>query len=227
MVIIPVEMFACTYNEGKGASDLDDVTAKWNKWADENGTDDYSAWTLTPYYFGSEQDFDVIWLGAAKNAVALGRAQDTYIAEDAGLRAEFEEVLSCDAHVNFASVNYKALPDGRTPQNSVLTFSDCSYKEGATFDQLSAAMDQWAQHLSDAGSTTGIFHWYPMYGGGKEEFDFKWLQAFDNLTALGADYDNFGNGGAWRVRMELLSPLISCDGSRAYLAENRRYTQLR
>ena len=161
MVIIPVELFTCTYNDRQGPNNLDRVIDNWNAWADNNGTDEYAAWTLTPYYFGPNQEFDMIWMGAGKTAVALGQAQDDYAANDVGLIDDFAEVLDCDSHSNFASVNYKAPPEGATPASSVLTFSDCKYREGATFSAVSAAMAEWSQHLSDEGSVTGIWHWYP------------------------------------------------------------------
>jgi hypothetical protein len=225
--VIPVELFACTYNDGQDASNLDKVVDKWNKWADKTGLDDYAAWTLTPFYFGPDQEFDVIWLGAGKDAVALGKAQDDYNAENAGLHAAFDEVLSCNAHINFASLNYKALPDGATPSNSVLTFSDCKYKDGASFSKLATAMGEWSQHLNDKGSSSAIFHWYPVYGGGGEEFDFKWIEAFKNLTELGVDFETMGNGGSYATNGKLMGHLVDCDSSRAYLANNRRFAQLR
>jgi hypothetical protein len=227
MLVIPVELFSCSYNDRKGPDDLDKVIDKWNEWADKSGLDDYAAWTLTPYYFGPDQEFDVIWMGAGKNAVALGKAQDAYNAEDAGLHDDFSEVLTCDSHSNFASLNYKAPPAGETPANSVLTFSDCTYKEGASFPALSAAMGEWSQHLSDAGSNAGVWHWYPAYGGGGEEFSFKWLEAHENLAALGADYESYGNGGGFVTNGRLFGHLISCDSTRAYLAQSRRFVQLR
>ena len=227
MLVIPVELFACTYNDRQGPDDLDKVIAKWNAWADSKAVDDYAAWTLTPYYYGPEQDFDVIWMGAGKDGIALGRAQDTYLADNDGLDDDFNEVLSCAAHTNFASINFKAPPEGATPQNSVLTFSDCKYEDSASFTALGAAMAQWSQHLSDGGSTAGVWHWYPAYGGGGEEFDFKWLQAYADFEELGADYERYGNGRGFVTRGRLLGHLIDCDSSRAYLAQSRRFVQLR
>jgi hypothetical protein len=225
--VIPVELFTCSYQEGKGPADLDDVVDKWNAWADKNKNDDYAAWTLTPYYYGPEQEFDFIWLGAGKSAVALGKAQEAFLAENEGLRAAFNEVMACNAHSNFASINFKPAPKGKTPENSVLTFSDCSYKEGGSFSSLSASMADWSKHLEDAGSTTAIFHWYPVYGGGGEAFDFKWLEAHESLATLGADYDSYGNGGGYKTYGRLLSHMIECDSTRVYLAKSRRYVQLR
>ncbi len=144
----------CTFNDRQGPDNLDRVVDKWNEWADRNAVDDYAAWTLTPYYFGPQQEFDVIWMGAGKSAVALGRDRTCIWRKTTGFREDFEDVLDCDGHSNFASVNYKAPPEGATPATSVLTFSDCKYKEGATFSAVSAAMAQWSQHLSDEGSVT-------------------------------------------------------------------------
>jgi len=225
--VVPVELFTCNFHEGKGPGDLDAVVDKWNDWADKARIDDYAAWTLTPFYFGADQTFDVIWLGAGKSGVALGKAQDLYNAENAGLHAAFDEVLSCDAHVNFASIPYKLPEKSKTPTDSVLTFSDCTLKEGATFVALGAAMQEWAQHLSDAGSDTSIWHWWPVYGGGGEEFSFKWLEAHENFADLGADFDRYGNGGGYVLNNRLFRHMLSCDSSRAYLAKSRRYVQLR
>ena len=44
----PLELFACTYNEGKGPADLDKAAAAWNAWADKHDLNGYSAWTLVP-----------------------------------------------------------------------------------------------------------------------------------------------------------------------------------
>ncbi len=72
--VIPVEMFACTYNENKGPADLDKAVDNWNAWADKKGWDSYAAWTLTPYYYGPEQEFDVLWLGAGTRRCRIGQS---------------------------------------------------------------------------------------------------------------------------------------------------------
>lgn len=227
MLVIPVELFACSYNDRKDSDDLDDVVDKWNAHLDKNGTDSYAAWTLTPDYYGPDQEFDVIWMGAAENAIAMGEGHDAWLADNDGIADEFAEVLTCNSHSNFASINHKALPDGSTPGNTVLTFSDCSYKEGATFAAVGAAMAKWSQYLTDAGSTAGIFHWYPVWGGGGEKFTFKWLEAFANHAELGADYERYGNGRGFETRGNLLRHLLSCDSARVYNARSRRSAQLR
>ena len=227
MLVIQVELYACSYNDRKDSDDLDDVVDKWNAHMDENGTDSYAAWTLTPDYYGPNQEFDVIWMGAAKNAIAMGEGHDAWLAGNDGIAAEFAEVVSCAAHTNFASINFKALPDNDASSTAVLTFSDCSYKEGASFDAVGAAMAKWSKYQTDAGSTAGIFNWYPVWGGGGEEFTFKMLQGYASHAELGADYERYGNGRGFVTRNRLLSHLVSCDSARVYNAHNRRAAQLR
>jgi hypothetical protein len=88
-------------------------------------------------------------------------------------------------------------------------------------------MREWGNALSAEGSTAGIFNWYPAYGGGGEDFTFKLMQAHENLATLGADYDRYATGGGFVTRGKLLNHLVSCDAARAYLAQNRRFVQLR
>jgi hypothetical protein len=227
--IIPVEMYACTYNDGKGARDLDRWVDKWTKWADDRGMDNYAAWTLTPYYFGPGENagIDVIWMGAGTDAVALGQTQEDWLANNGGLANEIAEIVTCGSHGNFASVNFKLPPQAATPSNAVLTFSDCTYKDAAGGGAVNAAMAQWSEYMADNGSEAGIWHWYPAYGGGAEKFDFKWLEAHEDLAALGADYEAFGNGGGFVTYNRLLGHLVDCDSARAYRAQSRRFVQLR
>ena len=70
--IVPVELFVCSFVEGKGPEDLNAVVAQWNEFMDDRKVNDYAAWLLTPYYYGTDQDFDVIWMGASKDGNAMG-----------------------------------------------------------------------------------------------------------------------------------------------------------
>ena len=82
----PVELWACSYNEGKGPADLDKAIAGWNAWADKNQMNDYFGWTLVPYYFSSEQDFDVLWLGDtdAGLCLRLGSEREAWVNRQRG-----------------------------------------------------------------------------------------------------------------------------------------------
>ena len=226
-VFVPVELYACQYNEGKGPADLDAATAAWTEYSDQNNVDSYAAWTLEKHYFGQEQDFDVLWLGAWKNANEMGTGTDNYLATGGALEAGFMSVVTCAAHVNLASVNPVPPPGGQTPETGVLTVSNCTVKEGVRNSDLAAAMDHWGQALKDAGIEVGIYHWYPVFGGGDDEFTFKWVESYANHTALGKAYEIMGNGGLYLKNRELFNDLLDCDSARVYNAKNRRKAQLR
>jgi len=227
---VPTELWACKYNEGQGSADLDVVAGKWNAYMDESEADSYAAWTLTPQYFTDEQDFDVLWLGAWKDGNAMGQGRDNYHATGGAIMAEFGKVLDCGAHLGFVSRAFKLPPDNDAgPQNTgVITFTDCSIEEGATYDTVVAGLSAWAKTLGDDGSESGIYQWWPAYGGGGEsKFDFKLLGVHANHASLGADLERVANGGLWRKRMELVGDQFDCDVSRVYDAKLRRAAEVR
>ena len=220
-VATPVEMFACKYNEGKGPADLDAATKKWNAWADKNGIDDYAAWTLVPYYSGPDQDFDVLWLGGSDNAKTMGRVQDTWLATGSKEAEGFAEVLSCDVHSAYAVLRMKKPPKRDNPSNIVISFSDCNTAEGVTFDDMYMPLIEWGKYKGENGSTAGMWVFFPAYGGGGEDFEFKWVAAHQNLEDMGADWDQYSESG-WKKAGELFAGKVECDSSRSYLATNRR-----
>ena len=214
----PVELYICNYNEGMGPADLDSVSSKWNEWADGQELNDYSAWTLTKFYFGSEQDFDYIWLGVAADANSLGAGQDEWLVSGREVAAMFLRISSCDTHVLFASLEFKAPPEGDRPK-VVASFSDCNIADGKNFsDDVAPAIAAWAKFRTEQGSNSGQYVYFPTYGGGSEEFDFKWVSTYGSHAEQGTDWDNWDADKA----RELFSGVIDCDSSRVYDATNRR-----
>jgi len=219
--IFPVEVYTCNYNEGKGPADLDSWSEKWNAWADSGALEPYSAWTLTPFYFGSDQDFDFIWLGAADNAVALGRAYDKYLNDSGDLQAQFNQFASCGGHSNFATYTVKEPPDNDDSTSFVLSFSDCTIAEGKTFDDVAPALQAWSEYRTGHGSEAGMWVLFPAYGGGDADYDFKFVASHADYATLGTDYDQYGKGGYAKAE-ELFNGLLECNEARVYNASARR-----
>jgi hypothetical protein len=217
----PVEMYACTYKEGKGPADYDVAVKKFNAWADKQGITDYWAWTMTPYYFGSEQEFDLLWLGAAPNATTLGKIQDAWLATGGKALESFMEVVSCDTHANYAALQFKAAPERQDRSRAVVSFADCNLMNGMMFGDMYPALMEWSKYLSEHNSTAGMWMFFPAYGGGGEGFDMKMVQSWQNLEELGADYDQYAEAG-WEKAGELFDGKLDCDASRAYISTTRR-----
>lgn len=217
----PVEMYACKYNKGKGPADLDAAVKQFNTWADKNGIEDYFAYTLVPFYASSEQDFDVIWLAGSPKARTMGKIQDTWLAKGGKAQQGFNDVWSCDTHAAYSALQMKEPPKRENPANVVLSFSDCNTAEGTTFGDMYLPLIEWGQYLTEHGSTAGNWVFFPAFGGGGEEFEFKFVESNQNLEALGADWDHFNESG-WQKVEELFAGKLHCDSSRTYLATSRR-----
>jgi hypothetical protein len=226
-VYIPVDIFTCNYNEGKGPADLDAVTVTWNAYMDENNADDYAAWTMTKHYASDEQDFDVAWLGAHKNGTSMGEGADDWIANGGEIAAEFGAVLDCGMSGNYASRMFQAPPDGNVPEDGVLEFSNCTVKEGARYADVIAATNTWAGVMSEAGSQAAVYHWYPIYGTNENDISYKLIVAYPNHAELGKNYDRMGNGGLFMQRQELFGDIVECDVSRVYNVKMRRNADIR
>ncbi len=224
-VATPMEIFTCKYNEGKGPSDLDGAIKGFNKWGDKNDISDYSAWTLVPYYAGPDQDFDIIWLGGSEKAKDLGRVQDAWLAGGTKEQEAFNEVITCDNHGAYAVLQMKKPPKRDNPDNLVVSFSDCKISDGMTFDDLYMPLIEWGKYKGENGSTAGMWVFFAAYGGGGEKFDFKWVTAHQNLEDMGADWDQFSEGG-WQKVNELFAGKLSCDSSRTYLTTNVRRAEV-
>ena len=216
-----VEIYTCSYADGKGTADLDEVVAKWNKWADDQGMADYSAWTMSPFYSSTEQDFDVIWLGATETGKAMGATQDMWLAKGGTLGDEFNSIIPCDSHSMHAAVEFKAPPKREDPSSGfVLDFTDCTIGDGKHFStDVAPALEAWSAYRAEHGSTAGMWAFFPVYGGGGEEYDFKFVVSHGNYSEQGADFDNYDPAKAREI---FPYGLLDCDSSRSYVATTRR-----
>ena len=218
--VFPVDIKVCSYKDGKGSADLDKWFEKFNAWVGPTPTPDgYSAWTLTPFYYGSEQDFDFIWLGASPNAAALGLGHDTWVFSGE-IRPEFYKIANCKAFSNFATMNIKE-PPGEDWTAFVLSFSDCKVAEGKSFDDVKPALQAWSEYRTGHGSEAGMWIMWPAYGGGGIDFDFKFAVSHPHFASWGADWDQYAKEG-YAKDEELFGGLLDCDDSRAYNAWPQR-----
>lgn len=216
--IVPVETWTCNFNDGKSMTDLNTVVGEWNDWLDEEQVADYFAAVLTPAYYG-EVMFEVGWLGAWKDGNAMGTGTDMWVNEGGELAAKFFEVINCDSHTNFASMNIKRPgEDEEGDKTFVLSFANCSAKEGRNFDDVMAGMNAWAEHQAANGFQNSTWMMFPVYGESNTGYDFKFVEGHDDHAGLGADYELMGNGGHWRKNSEIMDDLLDCDIARVYNA---------
>lgn len=225
--IVPVELYACKFVDGKDRGDLDKVIKRWNDFSDDAGMDDYAAWLLTPFFHTPEQDFDIIWLGAWKDGNAMGSSLQNWVENGSELMAAYAEVVDCGAHVAYSSAMYKAPPSGNVPSSGVITMMDCELNEGHRYSDVRAAELKWMDYLAESGSEAAYYHWMPMFGGGEAEFDYKVVLAYPDLEAVGAGFEMFANEGGRDTSMEIFGDIDECDDARVYLTESIRSAEIR
>jgi hypothetical protein len=216
-----VEIYMCNYNKGKGPKDLDRVVDKWNAWADESNYVPYNAWTLTPVFSSPEYGFDVGWLGAWKNGADMGKGLQQWKDGGGAMQAQFDKVLSCDVHSGFTAANFKP-QSGDWPPTGVTVFSDCTVAEGKTLEDSIAVHAAWAKHLGERGSKAGMWGFYPSYGGGDIDFNYKIVMSHPDYVSFGADNNDYTNGAGWKKGRELSQGVVSCNMPRVYDSVLRR-----
>jgi hypothetical protein len=214
---VPVEVFSCNYVKGKSYKDLQRVIDKWNKWMDENGAAAYTAWTITPdFSSGGKYEMDVGWVGAWADGKAMGASQQKSVFGDgAAMIAEFSNVVDCPMHSSSASVNIKE-PMGWPSKTSVTIFSDCKVAEGKTVVDAFAMEQAWSEQMSASGSKAGTWLWYPGWGLGDIDYDYKRVIGHPDYPSTGADFESFTNGRGYEKAAGIFAGSVSCDSPRVY-----------
>jgi hypothetical protein len=225
--VLPVELYTCSYINGKGPADLDKVIGRWSKFADDNGINNYMALTLTPFQYGPDQKFDVIWMGAFADGNAMGTGLDNYLTKGGDIQKAFNEVVKCDAHVMLSSAMYKSRATDESAKSAVITMMDCKLNKGHRYVDIKSAELKWAEYLTSHGSKAGYWHWFPVYGGGDADYDYKVVFAYSDYKELGADFELNANGGGRDAGRDIFDDIDDCDDARVYLGTVRRYAKLR
>lgn len=212
-----IDTYFCRYHEGKGRSDLDRVLVKWNKWMDDTKAAPYNAWVMTPYFSSdSNTDFDVLWLGAWQDGNAFGNGLQQWLDKGGSLLAEFDTVLHCNEHSNSGALNIRAPHKGWPDQHGVATITNCRIADGKTVPEAIEFHEAWGVHLARTGSKAGIWAFFPGFGHGDIDWDYRIVTSHPDFKSLGADWESFTNGQGWAVHDELSLGLVSCDNARVY-----------
>jgi hypothetical protein len=210
----PVELWACTFRDGKDQGDMDDVYDDLRKITADSP---YAAWQLNPYFVGNLLDqFDFIYLGAWTDGKAMGADLEHYLANSAAVGVAWNETVEC-ASTMYASTRIEAPSDDDGTGSFVLTVSDCKVEDGRTSAQAMGAMNRFNQYRVANGMTIPTLAWFPVFGGGNAEFDYKLVSVFPNVTAVGNWFQWTVDNAAYRVSGEMTEGLVDCDEARMYL----------
>jgi hypothetical protein len=212
--MIPVELFACSWRDGKNMADLDKVNGRFNKWVDKN-VPGYTAWVITPQFRAMEGEFDVGWIGSWADGMAMGKFVSAFTGGDHGLGQAYDEVVDCSgSHVLMSSLPVMA-PDG-PPDDGVVLFSSCTLAEGGSAAAAVKAHGELAGKLKSMGMKSSSWIFYPALGFGEAKYDYMSVVGFTSYEDLGEGFEIMANKGGLQERDRHMEGVASCDSSRAY-----------
>ena len=131
-----VNALACDYVEGKGIDDLLRVSEKWNGWASKNFSKIYTGNVLTPHYY-DESAADVYWVGFSPSFADQGTTQSEWQTKGANMQEEFDSVMTCKSHSQFAWVQIR--DESGDTDTGIVDFSACKMSPEATQEEMAAA----------------------------------------------------------------------------------------
>jgi hypothetical protein len=212
----PLEMWACNFRDRKDQDDMDSV---YEQLVDATGDAAYASWQLNPYFAGARvRDFDFLYLGAWSDGSAMGADLESYMADATEIGEAWDETVECGAMM-FASNTIQDVPasDGEGSGTFMLTVSDCKIAHGRTAAQAIGAISRYNDYRVANGSVVPTFAWFPVYGDGSAEFDFKLAQAYSGPQAMGDQFSWIVDNQSYNVENALTQGLVDCDEARAYV----------
>jgi len=212
---VPLELYACSWQEGKGMKDLQAVNVKFNKWAKKHDAG-YSAWTITPQFRTSDQPFGVGWIGAWKDGASMGAGIQAFKDSGSEMGMAFAEVVDCsESHGLFSSVPLN-LPTGGAIKTPLVQFSSCSMKDGKTVQDAHNAHKAFSDFMVSNGSLSASWMLWPALGAGDIDFEYYAVSAYESYAQLGKAFETYANGGGWQKAKNELFSVVSCDEPRLY-----------
>ena len=210
----PVEMWACSFRDGKDQGDLDKV---YEGLVEASGDTAYAAWHLDPYFAGNLVDsFDFLYLGAWADSSTMGGDVAGSTTTYAEANEDWNKALDCSG-LMFASTMVQEIGGEPSGDGSfVLTVSDCNVAHGRTSAQAMGALNRFNDYRVANGSAVGTFVWFPVYGGGNAEFDFKLVHAYSGGQAMGDGLQWYVDNQAYNVSNAMMDGLLQCDEARMY-----------
>jgi hypothetical protein len=214
----PVEMWVCDYRDGKDQGDLADVLEDL---ARLTGDIPSATRQLFPYLRGSQQDMDFIYIATWPDGSTMGRDVNNYLANGSAVDADWEDAVECGVSLLFGRLMINqpsAEPD--EDDNFTLTVSDCNVAHGRSTSQAIGAIQRYNEYRVANGSDITTLLWFPVYGGGGAEFDFKLVHVYNDYQHLGDSFQWVVDNQAYLVNQDMTEGLVSCDEARVYNGNN-------
>ena len=95
----PVEIWTCSFNDGKSTKDLDAWYKDFNAFADSMTNSGFSSYMWVPNFVSDLDRADVVLTFGFPSLTAMGQTMDEFFGSEGGseLFATYQEILDCSA----------------------------------------------------------------------------------------------------------------------------------
>lgn len=212
----PLELYACTFKEGKGFADLESANKGLKKWAAKHSRG-YNAWMITPQFRTGEMPFEVGFIGAYDNAEQFGAQMQKWVHESGAVSQAYTDALDC-SHALMAS--YTILePDGE-PGDGVVWFARCSLDDDSGMADAMAGHSSVSAMMVEMEAPGASWILAPSLGVGDVEFDYYHVAAWPSYAALGKAFEAYMNGGGITRANATMDDVAHCSSPNLYDAVN-------
>lgn len=150
----------------------------------------------------------------------MGATQGQWITEGGSVQAEFNKVINCPVHSNFATLTLRS---AESYTGGPVFFSDCKLKPGRTVSEGVAALEAWTKYEAGEGIDYAAWAFFPAFGiAADAEFDLKWVTGYPSYEEMGEAYDKYTMGGGYQKSAATLERVMECDSPRVYATEQIR-----
>ena len=189
----PIEIYGCSFTDGKGLDDLLTVGKKWSKWADKEIPQSGFAGVLTPYLYDSRNhDSDAYWMNISPTFETMGSTMDDWSEKGGKMQAQFDEVCTIDSHSLFFGQGIQQPKNQDNDSSGLMMVQLCEAKEGGSPEKMFAADAAMRAQQAKMGTETGMMRWFPVAGMAREiDFDFLMINFAPSMQAVGKNMDVF------------------------------------
>ena len=213
-----LEIYGCSYAEGRDSDDLLKVAEQWDAWADSNFSVAYRGYIMSPAAANkADFGFDTIWLGITKDHHSMGVINDEWMGSGGKLATKFDAVAPCDWHAYATSVDVRPMADAGGA--GFLTVWSCEFNDGKGFADLAVADKKWNAHLDEVDMPGGIYRWLPGAGWPRASTaDFVDVYLTTSLADRGKAVDMM-NAGTGQVLNATYGDIVQCDIPQVWAAQ--------
>ena len=209
---VSVQVYLCTFNEGKTIADLNGLQQRWVSAMEESN---YNGLTfqLTPRYVSGA--FDIIWLDYLPFD-QLAESQEWFDTNAQDVNTDYLEIVSCQVSLNTNRLRYanEPLPEDGT---GFFLWDWCTLREGVTGAAVAARRNEFVQGLSDAGARGAWSVMFPFMGmrTANRPGQFAHMSLLPDWSTLASIHEYDATGG-WRNRIDFNENVAECIGPNVY-----------